>query len=387
MVRTELTELSEINVLPASTADHGRLSAQRAAIDAAPHVRSLCDAISVPVMILNTNREIVLANAACLDLIGCPDMTGAAGRAPGAVLDCRHAMRSEGGCGTTEACRRCGASVAIEMAAGGDPASLECVVVRDGQPVPLQLEATAAPLEVDGERYIVLSLVDRRSEQRQRTLERLFFHDVLNTAGSIASVTELLPDADAAESAELVRMLAIQSRRLVEEIRSQRDLAAAEAGSLEVELQPISIVRLVADVVDGYRHHPVAWERELTVLPGPAVRAAADPVLLGRALGNLIKNGLEAAAAGEVVTVTHRLVDDAIELSVHNPGEIPAEVAAAMFQRPVSTKGDGRGLGTYSVRLLVEEYLGGKVSLTTDATAGTTVTIHLGSPLDAHRLE
>ena len=34
--------------------------------------------------------------------------------------------------------------------------------------------------------------------------------------------------------------------------------------------------------------------------------------------------------------------------------------------------GQGRGLGTYSIKLLTERYLKGKVDFTSDATAGTT---------------
>ena len=42
-----------------------------------------------------------------------------------------------------------------------------------------------------------------------------------------------------------------------------------------------------------------------------------------------------------------------------------------IFQRSFSTKGEGRGLGTYSMKLLTERYLGGRVSFTTSADEGT----------------
>jgi hypothetical protein len=42
-----------------------------------------------------------------------------------------------------------------------------------------------------------------------------------------------------------------------------------------------------------------------------------------------------------------------------------------MFQRNFSTKGPGRGVGTYSVRLLTERYLGGQVSLLSSPESGT----------------
>jgi hypothetical protein len=72
---------------------------------------------------------------------------------------------------------------------------------------------------------------------------------------------------------------------------------------------------------------------------------------------------------------------DALAFHVHNPGEIPPAVAARIFQRSFTTKaGTGHGLGTYSMKLLGERYLGGKVSFTTGAEAGTVFSIRLSLP-------
>jgi sensor histidine kinase regulating citrate/malate metabolism len=43
-----------------------------------------------------------------------------------------------------------------------------------------------------------------------------------------------------------------------------------------------------------------------------------------------------------------------------------------LFQRSFSTKGEGRGLGTYSIKLLTERILNGKVSFTSSMDDGTT---------------
>lgn len=51
---------------------------------------------------------------------------------------------------------------------------------------------------------------------------------------------------------------------------------------------------------------------------------------------------------------------------------MPYDVQLQVFQRSFSTKGIGRGLGTYSIRLLSERYLSGRVSFTSTPEAGTT---------------
>jgi sensor histidine kinase regulating citrate/malate metabolism len=51
---------------------------------------------------------------------------------------------------------------------------------------------------------------------------------------------------------------------------------------------------------------------------------------------------------------------------------MPPEVQARVFQRSFSTKSQhGRGLGTYSMKLLAENYLRGKVSFLSEVESGT----------------
>ncbi len=64
---------------------------------------------------------------------------------------------------------------------------------------------------------------------------------------------------------------------------------------------------------------------------------------------------------------------DRITFTVHNPGVMPEEVQLQLFQRSFSTKADeGRGIGTYSVKLFGERYLKGQVSFVSRAPDGTT---------------
>ena len=68
---------------------------------------------------------------------------------------------------------------------------------------------------------------------------------------------------------------------------------------------------------------------------------------------------------------------DEVEFWVHNQGHMPRKVQLQVFQRSFSTKGAGRGIGTYSVKLLTERYLGGRVTFTSEPQAGTTFRIRL----------
>jgi sensor histidine kinase regulating citrate/malate metabolism len=50
---------------------------------------------------------------------------------------------------------------------------------------------------------------------------------------------------------------------------------------------------------------------------------------------------------------------------------MPVDVQLQIFQRSFSTKGNGRGIGTYSIKLLTEQYLNGKVSFVSNESEGT----------------
>ena len=53
------------------------------------------------------------------------------------------------------------------------------------------------------------------------------------------------------------------------------------------------------------------------------------------------------------------------------------DIQLQIFQRSFSTKGLTRGLGTYSVKLLTENYLKGKVSFMSNALEGTVFSVEL----------
>ena len=70
--------------------------------------------------------------------------------------------------------------------------------------------------------------------------------------------------------------------------------------------------------------------------------------------------------------------------SVHNETVMSEAVQAQVFQRSFSTKGaSGRGVGTYSVRMLTERYLGGEVAFSSSADEGTRFVVRLLSAAPA----
>jgi signal transduction histidine kinase len=202
-------------------------------------------------------------------------------------------------------------------------------------------------------------------------LQRVFFHDVLNTAFCISAYTHSLKN-DQKNIEDACNLLKYLSDELIEEINAQRDLLAAESGDLNVLDEPVAVLQLLEELRLKYLKNPEAEGRKVELCSVWDGTIQTDRRLLRRVLSNMLKNGLEATDPGQTVTLSCTESGDSAAFTVHNREVMPLDVQLQIFQRSFSTKGEaGRGIGTYSIKLLGEQYLGGKVEFTSREPEGT----------------
>lgn len=336
----------------------------------------ILDAISEIVAILNDHRQIVFCNRRLLELLKIT-LEDVLGKRPGEVLDCVHADETPGGCGTTEFCRECGAANAILSAQQGTQALRECrVLTKDGGALDLRVWAT--PLVTAAHEFTVFSATDIRHEKRREALEKTFFHDILNTAGTVFGAAELLLDDDLEDPKPFLEAVSKGSEQLVDEIRSHRMLLAAEEGTLQLDWRPVHPLDALEAVKNRYSASSLVPGPAIEIEPGsPSLEIETDPILLARILGNLVKNAMEATEPGGTVTLSCRGDQKRVVFSVRNPAVMEDSVRRQVFQRSFSTKGPGRGLGTFSVKLFGEQYLGGRVWFESAEPDGTAFHVEL----------
>lgn len=341
------------------------------------------NAIPVISMVLNSCRQVVFGNSKFVDAIGVSDIREALGKRPGEAFRCVHATKAPGGCGTGEFCAQCGAVRSILLGLAGREDVQECNINREeGDKVEaLDLRVSSSPFALDSEHFIIFSITDVSHEKRRRTLERLFFHDMLNTVGGLQGLMEFLADEvqdDLRADAKLIHRAMVQ---LTDEIMYQKQLLAAETNELETNVTPL-LAGDILDVVEAtFQNGEQAKGKHIEVRDAcDTVLFQSDPVLLRRVLGNMVKNALEATEPGGVVRMGCDAADDRVEFWVQNDAVIPRSVQLRIFNRSFSTKGLGRGLGTYSIKLLTERYLGGKADFESTRQAGTRFRVQL--PLD-----
>ncbi|MBE2224592.1 MAG: PAS domain-containing sensor histidine kinase [Anaerolineae bacterium] len=364
------------NIVSADRAHPERLLTQADIFTQIDLLPQILDAVDNGVVLLNRQRQIVFINETFARYAGIPDKDKAIGLRPGEAMGCYHALESPGGCGTSDYCRACGALVAILMAQKGQTSTQECRISRhkDDHFEALDLRITATPLPVQNERLTVFSVTNIADEKRRQVLEGIFFHDLRNTVAIINSASEMI--SMRSDSDPFREMLNRATMRLLDEIEAQEQLLLAENGSLGLNVTPFITTHFLTDLVTLYEAQAEARECDIHLHPkAERFMMTTDPAVLGRVVGNMIKNALEACEPGETVTVGCGQDKGKVRFWVHNPAHMPHHVQRQVFKRSFSTKGSKRGLGTYSMRLLSERYLGSKVSFVTHKTEGTTFSV------------
>lgn len=356
------------------------LKAEIQGAETLPLVKELTHIIPDAFVILNRHRQIVFGNSTLISLLGLESPEKILGLRLGEALNCIHSQKTEGGCGTTRFCEHCGAVNAMlkSQADPGHAKAEDCRLTAGDGNQSFEFSVRAKTLEISGDLFTLVVARDTSHEKRRNMLERIFFHDILNTAGGLQGLIELMGDASDEEMAEYIHLAASSSETLVEEIQAQRELLAAENNRLETEFNDLNSLDIIRSVIAVYKKHQAAEGKHLEMAENAEpIRFISDPRLLIRVLGNMVKNGLEAESPGQTLVIGAGMAEDRIEFWVRNPAVMPEDVQLQVFQRSFSTKGTGRGLGTYSIKLLGEKYLNGTVSFSSEPDKGTIFSICL----------
>ena len=301
----------------------------------------------------------------------------------GNLMRCAQSGREQG-CGGQQACRTCEARVALERGTSGAYASTVChITCADG--TTLSLDVIARPIperdQVDGA-VTMMWIKDATDHLNREALEATFLHDVLNEMVGLRAFLEMILGEQSIElSAEEKRTILIQSERLYLDIVAHRDLSLASRGSLATDPKLYDICRLAEEAKSLFQFDPRLRNRKLEISWNPhscdCPPVTIDKRIAMRVIINMISNALESTPEGETARIGLAYDMQFVRLSVHNVMMIPEQVQPRIFQRFYSTKGKGRGLGTYSMKLLAESYLGGKIDFVTAQKSGTTFTLSL----------
>lgn len=334
--------------------------------------RQLIDALPQAVVVINARWQVVYANPAVLTIFDLPGRQRPVGIQTGEAFHCVHSRTHTGTGPTAPSCRVCGVARAVALSLQGRDTVSDCRLTCDlsGSSVPLELRVSATALSLGEERYAMVALSDIGAEKRRAMLANVCFHDLLNTLTSIRGLLDVLKDADVVERPEICELLEQTTLGSIDEITTLRLLEQAEECTLSIHRDEVDTGKFTQKLVKTLQRHPQARGKMLCLATTAEAVLYSDRNLLRRVIGNMILNALEATEAGGTVTVNSRCCEGQVEFSVHNCAAIPLEIQPQIFTRSFSTKGEGRGFGTYSVQLL-SSLLGGHVAFDSSPDLGT----------------
>jgi two-component system sensor histidine kinase KdpD len=198
-------------------------------------------------------------------------------------------------------------------------------------------------------------------DQLRRALLGAVSHDLRTPLATmkVASSTLLDPDSTLSDedAKELYGLLDIQTDRLSRLVTSLLDMTRYQAGVLEVERKPWSVIDLVGDTVASLR--PALGDRAIeVVLPGSLPPVVVDHLLIGQVLANLLENALRHAPPNTAITVAGETLGDRLALSVSDRGPgVPLSERETVFESFVRYDSGGRsGLGLAIAKAFVEAH-------------------------------
>ena len=227
------------------------------------------------------------------------------------------------------------------------------------------LELSAARLSGEGDSGWVLAMEDSTQLMQAQKLAawneaaRRIAHEIKNPLTPIQLSAERIAkkykrgDADAASAIEEGTKTIVdevsQLKRMVDEFSRFARMPA-------VHLRHAQLADMLQQAANLYRN--VKKNVTIEVDVAPDIELLMDPEQIRRAVGNLLKNAVEATEEGEI-RVTARRAPHRVVIEVADPGRgVPDADKEKLFLPYFSTKGRGTGLGLAIVHRIVRDHDG-----------------------------
>jgi two-component system sensor histidine kinase HydH len=228
-----------------------------------------------------------------------------------------------------------------------------------------------------------LALATERANQAERmaALGRLaagLAHEIRNPLGSIAGSVQLLRSGKALddEDRQLCEIIQRETNRLNDLVTDMVDLSKPRKPVLarvDAAMVAREVVALASKSGRGASDVSVVFEcdRECAYV-------WADSAQLRQLIWNLVRNAVQASAAGDVVTVQVSHREDAVSLSVidHGVGIEEAQMPR-LFDAFFTTRSQGSGVGLAVVKRISDEH-GFLIHVKSEAGRGATFRVAMG---------
>lgn len=239
----------------------------------------------------------------------------------------------------------------------------------------VRLDPQAVPIELEQLVESFNHMIERIEDvfKRQSNFSADIAHEIRTPITNLVTQTEIalsLPRSQK-ELEDVLYSNLEEFGRMSKMVSDMLFLAQADNNQLIPEKTALNLADEVSKVFDFFE----AWaeEREVSLrFEGRACWVSGDPLMLRRAMSNLLSNAMRYTPKGESVVVRVKEADEQVQIVVENPGpQIAAEHLPRLFDRfyrvdpSRQRKGEGSGIGLAIVKSIVTAHQG-KVSVTSD---------------------
>jgi signal transduction histidine kinase len=204
---------------------------------------------------------------------------------------------------------------------------------------------------------------------------------------SIGGFAELLqaevagPLSDGAK--EYVAAIIESVARLTDQVENVLDLSQSEAGLLPIARRELSLLAFVTGVARARENAIEAKSITLDLRGSQAIKLQADPRQLGRAIGQLLDNAVEACGENGRILVDLAKQNGGVRIVISDNGRGMDENELALALDGMRSASEGgadatrrQGLGLPLAKQLVEAH-GGRFDITSEKRVGTSVSLWL----------
>lgn len=216
-------------------------------------------------------------------------------------------------------------------------------------------------------------------------------HELRSPLQGIVSALDVIEERFAKEAteAELLSRVRRGATALNTQLRDLLTLARGDVGKMEIDPMPFEVAELATSVAREVRTEAQAKGLALIVdAPAEPIFVVADPARIDQVLTNLLTNATRHTQRGTVRLTLHPYDNEQgclrFDVSDTGPGvdkdRIPTLFDPFTRFGEITRKGDGAGLGLAIVRSVLQ-FLGGKVSVSSEPGLGTTFSVTIPAEL------
>ncbi|MGZ3710491.1 MAG: sensor histidine kinase [Bdellovibrionota bacterium] len=205
-------------------------------------------------------------------------------------------------------------------------------------------------------------------------------HDLRTPMTRFRNIAELALQKE--QSAETYREALSEglecSAEIITLVNTLMEITEAEAGAIKLDLKPVSLSKVLSEVIDLYELSAEDKGLELKLDCHSNLKVNADYGYLKRVLSNLLDNAIKYTDLGSVKIECQRL-GNMVEIHFHDSGIGigPSEISRIwdrLFRGDKSRSRAGMGLGLSVVRSVVKAH-GGTVSVKSELGKGSSFTV------------